>query len=134
MDPDPSQPQRSADGHIEITVPGDDRFLEVLRAAVGRAAHISGFTFDGIEDLALIVNEAAVLLLDSRPTTIRMSATGVAPGTSALSAEITASGVRSPWPPDGLVSSMRWQVMSTLCESVWLLDGGTGVGLRQSVR
>lgn len=134
MDLDPSQSQPSADGHIEVTVPGDDRFLEVLRAAVGRAAHISGFTFDGIEDLALIVNEAAVLLLESHPTSIRLSAAGVRPGTGAISAEITAAGSGSPWPPHGLASSMRWKVMSTLCESVWLLEAGTGVGLRQSVR
>lgn len=135
MDPNHSDIHPDADGLLEVTVPGSDKFLEILRGVVGRCTRIAGFTYDGIEDLALAVDEAAVLLLESRPARIQLIITGVASGTASVRVQLLVADSRLPWPPEGISATSRWQVISALCESVWLLEGTqAGIGLEQTVR
>lgn len=135
MDPDIDGAGRRPEESIEITVPGADRYLEILRGVVGRAARICGFSYAGIEDFALAVDETAVLLLDTRPEHLSLRLERVVPGSGSLMARLT---VRSPgvdWPPKNVHSDLRWQILTALSEDVWLLDGEEqGVGLSQSVR
>lgn len=120
---------------IDLRVPGNDRFLEMLRGVVGRAARAAGFTFDGIEDLALAVDEAAILLLEAEPDQLRLEIEGVNPASGRLRAVITLIESSTPWPTPHLRDGMRWQVLSALIDEIVLLDDGrAGISLSQRVR
>lgn len=119
MDPD----SRTSD-RIDLRVPGSDRFLEMLRGVVGRAARAAGFSFDGIEDLALAVDEAAVLLLEAEPDQIRLEVEGVTSGTGGLAAIVSMIGHARPWPTPHLEEGMRWQVLTALGDQIVILDDG----------
>lgn len=124
-------------GQVTLRVPGEDRYLELLRGVVGRAARITGFSFSGIEDFSLAVDEAAVLLLEHEPTDIDLRLGEVGESTGRLVAELYLQDPVHDWPPSQeLTSDMRWQVLNALCEEVWLVDGedGRGIGLAQSTR
>lgn len=124
-------------GTIVIRVPGSDRFLEILRAAVGRATRISGFSFDGIEDFSLVIDEAAVLLLENEPESLELTLTGVSAGTERVEANLSMSTFTGTWPPENLADGTRWQIIEALCESVSVLNDearGKGITLAQTVR
>lgn len=127
-----SLPFASAD--VVLKVPGENRYLELLRSAVGRVARISGFTYAGIEDFALAVDEAAVLLLEHEPACLRLRMSATDSGK--LTAVISVENAERQWPPGhDLSADMRWQVLAALSEDVWLVEGSeTGIGLAQTVR
>lgn len=118
---------------VLVQVPGKDRFLEVLRAVVGRVARINGFTFSGIEDFSLAVDEAAVLLLGEEPEGLNLR---LFDSEGKVTAVVSVRGPEVKWPPGhDLSEDMRWQVLDALCEEVWLVNGDErGIGLTQSVR
>lgn len=126
----------AASGRVALRVPGEDRFLELLRGVVGRAARISGFSFSGIEDFSLAVDEAAVLLLEHQPTDIDLHLEEVGETGDRLVAIVSLNNPAQEWPPTrDLGTDMRWQVLNALCEQVWVVDGESpGIGLAQSIR
>ena len=123
----PDQPET----RIDLSVPGVDSHLGVIRTVVGRAAMIAEFTFDGIEDFALAIHEAAALLLTSAPDRVMMSLWGDA---DALFVELRADGGDGTWPSQDLGDDIRWNLLNALCDRVWLLEGQIGIGLSQSKR
>lgn len=127
-----SLPSTPAD--VVLQVPGENRYLELLRGAVGRVARISGFTYAGIEDFALAVDEAAVLLLEHEPTCLRLRMS--TSDSRKLTAIVSVENTERRWPPShDLSDDLRWQVLAALTEQVWLVDGSeTGIGLAQTVR
>lgn len=126
----------SAPGEITLQVPGQDRFLGLVRGVVGRAAQISGFTYSGIEDFSLAVDEAAVLLLEKAPISLSLRICDIGQSSKRISAIVSVHEPGEAWPPShDLGSDMRWQVLTALCEEVWLVDGDeAGIGLAQSIR
>lgn len=118
---------------IELMVPAFDPFLQMVRSVVGRAAGMAGFTFDGIEDFALAVDEAATLLIEHSGSALRLAITGIEAGQLVATLDI---GEADGWPPSGLESDTGWQVLSALCDRVWVLDGPHqhGIGLSQLTR
>lgn len=125
-----------APGDVTLRVPAEDRFLELLRGVVGRAARISGFSFSGIEDFSLAVDEAAVLLLEREPSEIALRLAEVGEGTGRLMAIVSVREPVHDWPPPhDLTTDMRWQVLNALCEEVWVVNRDSqGIGLAQSIR
>lgn len=120
---------------IRLCVPGEDRFLEMLRGVVGRAARVAGFSFAGIEDFTLAVDEAAVLLLETRPTALHLVVRGVEPGASGLDAVVSVDQPSQPWPPPGLAEDTPWQILGALSDTVRFLEPpATGIRLAQKVR
>ncbi|MEX1005572.1 MAG: hypothetical protein WD990_13570 [Acidimicrobiia bacterium] len=116
---------------IELTTPGTDAYLEVIRAVVGRSARLAGFSFDGVEDLVLAADEAAVLLLSTRPEALRLRIAGAHDGVEVL------LHVRDPelrWPPEAMAEHTGWQVLHALCERVWIASPHPGIGLFQGLR
>lgn len=135
MDRQKAESDGSSDSAIDIRVPGSDRFLEVLRSVVGRAARISGFTYAGIEDFSLAVDEAAVLLLATAPDELELKLEGVVPGADRLTAVVSVRSPHGEWPVGDLERDTRWQILEALCDAVWLVDEREkGIGLSQSVR
>lgn len=125
-------PQFDAVADIQLEVPGEDTYLEVLRSVSGRAARIKGFSFDGIEDYTLAVDEAAVLLLDHKPRTLRLVISRLRDH-GPLTSQIYSFGEQIAWPPPELESDTRWQILDAICESVWVAEPA-GIGLAQSAR
>jgi hypothetical protein len=123
----PDQPET----RIELSVPGVDSHLGVIRTVVGRAAMIAGFTFDGIEDFALAIHEAAALLLISSPERVLMSLWSDG---DVLFVELHAEGGDGTWPAHDLAEDIRWNLLNSLCDRVWMLEGQVGIGLSQSKR
>jgi hypothetical protein len=116
---------------IELTTPGADAYLEVIRAVVGRAARLAGYSFDGIEDLVLAVDEAAALLLSTQPESVRLRIVDADGGLEAM------LHVRDPqhrWPPEAVSEHTGWQVLHALCERVWIASPQPGIGLFQGLR
>lgn len=118
---------------IELTVPAFDPFLQLVRSVVGRAAGMAGFTFDGIEDFALAVDEAATLLIERSGSALHLKVSGIEEGEVVALLDI---GEANGWPPEDLASDTGWQVLSALCDRVWVLDEPYrhGIGLSQSIR
>lgn len=118
---------------IQVRIPVAESFLQILRSVVGRASRIAGFSYDGIEDFSLAVDEAAVLLMETNPRTLMLTLTRVN-GIDRLLAEVSATEpTKSPalWGPD---SDLRWEVLGALCDEVWWVDGKTAIGLAQAAR
>ncbi len=133
MDKDSPRSTGSSVTAVRIEIPASDEFIELLRGTAGRVARIAGMTYDGIEDFALAVDEAAVLLLDSRPADLAMVIS--VDSTDGLVAGLTAISASEVWPAEGLEADTRWKVIDAMCERVWLLDGDdVGIGLAQSIR
>jgi hypothetical protein len=124
-------PPDNSDRRIDLSVPGVDSHLGVIRTVVGRSAMISGFTFDGIEDFSLAVHEAAALLLTGTPARIDM--TMWADGEQ-LMVELRSMDGDGTWPTRDLAEDIRWNLLNALCDRVWALDPGIGIGLSQVKR
>ena len=122
---------RLARHRIELSTPGEDVYLEVIRAVVGRSARLVGFSFDGIEDLVLAVDEAATLLLMTRPESMHVRITGVDNGLDVL---LHVTDPTHRWPPEGVTDDTGWQVLHALCERVWIAGPQPGIGLFQGLR
>lgn len=120
---------------VELRVPGSERYLEMIRSVVGRTARLFGFSYDGVEDLALAVHEAAVLVLMTEPDGLTLSMVDEGLG-RLLATEVRSEASQTgPWPPADLDHDIRWQVLSALCRDVRFLDDdGVGIGLRQPLR
>lgn len=136
MDSQAAHSNGSASDEVTLQVPGQDRFLELVRSVVGRVARISGFSYSGIEDFSLAVDEAAVLLLEKAPTSLNLRISEIGQASKRITAIVSVHEPGEAWPPShDLGSDMRWQVLSALCEEVWLVDGDeAGIGLAQRVR
>jgi hypothetical protein len=124
-------PPDDPDQRIDLSVPGVDSHLGVIRTVVGRSAMIAGFTFDGIEDFSLAVHEAAALLLTAAPARIDM--TMWADGEQLL-VELRSKDGDGTWPARHLAEDIRWNLLNALCDQVWALERGTGIGLSQVKR
>lgn len=127
-----SSDSEPSDSRVMLQIPAEPAYLELARTTVGRVAHMAGFTFDGIEDIALAVDEAAILLLESDPDSIGLDVQAV---DGLLTIIISAVGVGGQWPPAEIEADTRWLILSTISESSWVIDGeNPGIGLSQSRR
>ncbi|CAN5810822.1 hypothetical protein BH23ACT5_BH23ACT5_08300 [soil metagenome] len=121
---------------LHLTIPAVESFVDLIRTAVGRVAQLAGFTFDGIEDLALAANEAAGLLLDLAPRSLEIEVRApTADQRTAALVEMRAVGPQAEWPPPNLERDLRWQVLTAICEEVQVrADDHCGLVLVQGTR
>lgn len=118
-------------GTIDFRVPATSDPVSMLRGIVGRVARGIGFTYDGIEDFALAIEEAALLLLDTRPAHLSLHLQTHPGGMVAVL--ITEDAAKSLSVPE-LRADYRWDVLETLCDSVELQGPGDSLSLAQRVR
>jgi hypothetical protein len=125
----------SFDIALHMHIPALESFVDVIRTAVGRIAQLIGFTFDGIEDLALAANEAAALLLDLAPHTLEIEVLGPVEAGAPATVALKAVRPEGRWPPPDLESDIRWQVLTAVCEEVQVrLDDPPGLVILQGAR
>lgn len=129
---------------IQARLPAQRGSLEILRSIVGRAARQSGFSYDGIEDFAMAVDEAARILIESHPVELALTIRGLPPE------PVLDRGLGSVLPVlDVVVASQdptktlslaelragyRWDVLQALCEKVRWEEPGIAIGLIQPAR
>lgn len=119
---------------IEISFPAGYFSLEILRSVIGRASRIAGFSYDGIEDFSMAVDEAARLLIETRPRELVLTVlTDMAP-TERIEVLVWAHDSTKTLHPADLRADYRWDLLQTLCEEVWWEEVGTAIGLAQSRR
>lgn len=118
---------------IEISFPAQAASLEILRSVIGRASRISGFSYDGIEDFAMAVDEAATLLIESHPRDLILTLRGMETS-ERLEVRVSAQDPTKAMSMAELRDGYRWDVLQALCEEVWWDEIGTAIGLAQSTR
>ena len=120
---------------MAVCIPASHQHLDVLRFAVGRAASATGFTFDGIEDLALAISESAALLLEYTPRELCLEIQGVRADSDQLTIGLTMVPPRYLWPPASLTDELRWKILGVVTETHEIITGErTGISIRQHVR
>lgn len=106
---------------LEVAIPGQSHYLEVLRGVSARVGHIAGFTYDGVEDLALAMTEAASIVMRSGAQRVQahlhMKSEGV-------HIQVHGTGMNGEWPTSGLRTNTSWQILEALCDELRLLDDG----------
>ncbi len=118
---------------VRAKVPASGEHVQVLRNVVAALAARAGCTVDVLSDLRLGVDEAATRLLHD------------VDGASDLVLEasrrdgrielvVAASGRADGWPPDGLVRSMGWQILSALVDDAQARTSPDGPAIAFTVR
>jgi serine/threonine-protein kinase RsbW len=119
-----------ADAAVIVTSPAKREYAQLMRAVARAVAARLDFTYDRIEDLHLVVDEAcaAVLSLPAVATTMTMRMVPSADHVVLLvcsDADVDAAG----WPPPRVEESLTWQILSALSDraSFEVVDGGPSV-------
>jgi hypothetical protein len=122
-------PPPDADGsRICATIPAEASFLSVLRAVGERAAHLSDFSQEGADDVSLVIDEVALVLMETSPTVLHLGTTIAVPGETKLTAHLRVDAQQASRRPDPETST-SWHVIVALTEKVWLIDDKTGIGI-----
>jgi serine/threonine-protein kinase RsbW len=102
---------------ITVRIPARPEYLHVVRQAVSSVAARLNFSFDGIDDLRIAVDEACSSLLSiSSPATfltVRMIPDG-----DSLSVVASTDASPTAWPPPGAQQTLAWQVLTALANEV----------------
>ncbi|HEX2053203.1 MAG TPA: ATP-binding protein [Actinomycetota bacterium] len=108
-------------GDIRVSLPAQPEFLHILRSVVASAAASQDFTFDAIDDLRLVVDEACgqVLGLSSGASTLRLV---IGFADSSLELTVSTDGQRTE-PPETVQGSMAWMILSSLSDNLKLQPG-----------
>lgn len=108
-------------GDIRVSLPAKPEFLHILRSVVASAAASADFTFDAIDDLRLVVDEACgqVLSLSEGATLLQVDI-----GFADSSLELTVATDGTPAERSETVQdSMAWMILSALSDSLKLQNG-----------
>lgn len=106
---------------LEVAIPGQSNYLEVLRGIAARVGHIARFTYDGVEDLALAITEAASITIRSGAQRVTARLLIIDDG---VAVELHGAGLNGQWPASGLRTNTSWQILEALCDELRLLDDG----------
>lgn len=113
---------------VKVELPANDRFLRIARLAAAGLADEAGFDVDGVEDLRVAVDEAAVALIEvASPSATVVLQFRVSPGRVDFFGEVPADKAPSLHPVAESVLDVLTQGME--------LDHGRGCGsIRFTVR
>jgi serine/threonine-protein kinase RsbW len=100
---------------VTVTIPARPDFVRLLRAVVASVGARLDLTYDRIDDLRMVVDEASaqLLRLPSRSLTMR-----VTPGQRMVITVLTDASPNGSWPPADLEDSLAWRVLSGLADDV----------------
>lgn len=116
---------------MAVDVPPRSEYLHVLRAVVAGMAARLDFSYDGIDDLKIAVDEACAQLLDASPDATTLSLELI-PSDGGLEILVSVDGAATAWPPERFEDSLAWQVLSALADETHLEDGpGAAVRFRK---
>jgi serine/threonine-protein kinase RsbW len=112
---------------VTVTIPARPDFVRLLRAVVASVGARLDLTYDRIDDLRMVVDEASAQLLrvPSRSLTMRVS-----PGERMVIMVLTDASPNGAWPPADLEQSLAWRVLSGLADDVRFELTGDGPAVR----
>jgi hypothetical protein len=119
--------QIPASAAVEVSVPADARFVQILRSVVAAVASDVDVAFDAVDDLRLAVDEscnALVAAATSRRITMRLLRSD-----EELVAAISVDGRVATWPLDGIAHGLAWKLISGLTDraNLELVNGDPGI-------
>jgi serine/threonine-protein kinase RsbW len=123
----------SVSSMIAASVPADSEYIHILRTVVCGVASRLGFTIDDIDDLRLVVDEAAAQLLSVRPMGSRLELR-LEPSADGLEIALVHETTGGSWPPAGFERSMGWHVLTVLAEDLDLRPDGGRPAIRMTKR
>jgi serine/threonine-protein kinase RsbW len=118
---------------ITASVPAGSEYIHILRTVVCGVASRLGFTIDEIDDLRLVVDEAAAQLLSVRPPGARLELR-LEPRPDGLEILLVHETAGGPWPPAAFERSMGWQVLTVLADDLDLQPDGGRPAIRMTKR
>ena len=100
---------------VTVTIPARPDFVRLLRAVVASVGARLDLTYDRIDDLRMVVDEASaqLLRLPSQSLTMR-----VTPGERMVITVLADASPNGSWPPGDLEDSLAWRVLSGLADDV----------------
>jgi serine/threonine-protein kinase RsbW len=105
------------DADVVATVPARPEYVLVLRAVARAVAARFDFTYDRIEDLHLVVDEACAALLSvpAEATSLTML---LSPGDRSVAVYVSSDAEvdAQEWPPPQMEKSLAWRVLSGLAD------------------
>jgi serine/threonine-protein kinase RsbW len=115
------------DADVVATVPARPEYVRVLRAVARAVAARFDFTYDRIEDLHLVVDEACSALL-SLPAGATMLTMLLTPGDRSVALYVSSDAEvdSRTWPPPQLQDSLAWRVLSGLADEATFELTGDG--------
>ena len=118
---------------VAITIPARPDFVRLLRAVVASIGARLDITYDRIDDLRMVVDEASAQLLSTPAHTLTMRVT---PGDRLVIQVASDAPANGAWPPAALEDSLAWRVLSGLADDVRfeLTPQGPGVRIEMEAR
>ena len=117
-------------GAVVVTTPARPEYVRVLRAVARAVAARLDFTYDRIEDLHLVVDEACAAVLGHADgaTRLTMRLEPLDDRVVVFVSSDSDAGAR-PWPPPNVEDSLAWQVLAALADraSFDVADGGPSI-------
>ena len=118
---------------ITASVPAGSEYIHILRTVVCGVASRLGFTIDEIDDLRLVVDEAAAQLLTVRPPGARLELR-LEPRPDSLEILLVHQTTDGRWPPADFERSMGWHVLTVLADGLDLQRDGGRPAIRMTKR
>lgn len=100
---------------VTITIPARPDFVRLLRAVIASVAARLDLTYDRIDDLRMVVDEASAQVLRLPAHTLTMRVT---PGERMVILVESDAPPNGAWPPLELEESLAWRVLSGLADDV----------------
>jgi len=115
---------------IALSVPADPAFIHIVRSVTGAAAARHEFTYEGVDDLRIAVDEACTRLLSISNPGSRISLEIQAEADQLrirASIDAVEDGVepRALWPTGAETDEIAWTIMRALADAV---DAGSNDG------
>ena len=100
---------------VTVTIPARPDFVRLLRAVVASVGARLDLTYDRIDDLRMLVDEASAQLLRLPAQVITMRVT---PGERMVITVLADASSNGAWPPADLEESLAWRVLTGLADDV----------------
>ena len=107
-----------ADEHVLVRVPARPELVRVLRAVASSVATRSEMSFDAVEEVRIVVDEAATLLLGLERGDGAILELSLEPVGEGLRGRIALEPTPPSSDPDGLRQTWPWRVLVGLCHDV----------------
>lgn len=112
---------------VTLTIPARPDFVRLLRAVVASVGAQLDLTYDRIDDLRMVVDEASAQLLQVPAGSLTMR---VSPGDRIVIHVGTDGSPDGSWPPKDVEETLAWRVLSALADEVSFERTETGPGVR----
>lgn len=100
---------------VVVQVPARPDFVRLLRAVIASVGARQDLTYDRIDDLRIVVDEASAQLLSVPAATITMRVTLGERMVILVRTDAPADGA---WPPAALEETLAWRVLTGLADEV----------------